>query len=105
MMEPMTDPLPGAASDLPILAVSGELDLAVAPGLRDQFDGLFATGAASVVVDLSEATFLDSPPLGVLAGALNQCRDRGGELHRGVEEPQILRVLSITGLTDAFRVH
>jgi anti-sigma B factor antagonist len=90
---------------LPTLEVDGELDLAVAPWLHDQLDALFVGGAASIVVDQSEATFLDSTALGVLVGAMNRCHERGGRAHLVVAEPQILRVLTITGLTDAFSLH
>jgi anti-sigma B factor antagonist len=94
-----------ATVNLPILEARGELDLAVAPWLQDQLDALFVGGATSVVVDLTNATFLDSTALGVLVGALNRCRERGGKAHLIVTEPQILRVLTITGLTDAFSLH
>jgi anti-sigma B factor antagonist len=56
-------------------------------------------------VDLSDATFLDSTALGVLVSALNRSRELGGRVHLIVREPQILRVLSITGLDDQFDVH
>jgi anti-sigma B factor antagonist len=103
---PSADEVAGAAAhSLPVLAVAGELDLAVAPWLRDQLDALFVGGASSLVVDMSRATFLDSTALGVLVGALNKCRDLGGQVHLVVTEPQILRVLRITGLTDAFTLH
>jgi anti-sigma B factor antagonist len=90
---------------LPVLAVQGELDLAVAPWLRDQLDALFVGGATSVVVDMTDTTFLDSTALGVLVGALTRCRELGGEVHLVVCEPQVLRVLRITGLHDAFTLH
>ncbi len=90
---------------LPILEASGELDLAVAPWLSDQLDSLFVGGATSVVLDLSAATFLDSTALGVLVGVRNRCKDLGGCMHLVVTEPQILRVLSITGLSEAFVIH
>jgi anti-sigma B factor antagonist len=93
------------ATDLPTLAVEGELDLAVAPWLRDQLDALYVGGADSIVVDLSSATFLDSTALGVLVSALNRSRERGGVVHLIVQEPQILRVLTITGLEDEFALH
>ena len=93
------------ALDLPTLEVEGELDLAVAPWLRDQLDALYVGGAASIVVDLSGATFLDSTALGVLVSALNRSRERGGTVHLIVQEPQILRVLTITGLEDEFALH
>jgi len=98
-------PGPGQRADLPVLEVSGELDLAVAPWLRDQIDALFVGGASSLILDLSEATFLDSTALGVLVGALNRCKELGGHLDLVVTEPQILRVLSITGLGGEFALH
>jgi anti-sigma B factor antagonist len=107
MDQTFTPPSPDdeAAMSLPTLRVGGELDLAVAPWLHDQLEALFVGGATSIVVDLTDATFLDSTALGVLVGALNTCRERGGEAHLVVTEPQILRVLTITGLTDAFALH
>jgi hypothetical protein len=44
---------------LPTLEVTGELDLAVAPWLRDQLDALFVGGADSIVVDLTIAGLND----------------------------------------------
>jgi anti-sigma B factor antagonist len=90
---------------LPVLEAKGELDLAVAPWLSEQLDALFVGGASSVIVDLTSATFLDSTALGVLVGGLNRCKERGGDVHLVVTEPQILRVLSITGLGQAFVLH
>jgi anti-sigma B factor antagonist len=92
-------------ADLPVLEVSGELDLAVAPWLREQLDALFVGGASSLILDLSAATFLDSTALGVLVGALNRCHDLGGSIHLVVSDPQILRVLTITGLSQSFSLH
>jgi anti-sigma B factor antagonist len=107
MDQTSTHPSPdhGCSVSLPTLQASGELDLAVAPWLHDQLEALFVGGATSIVVDLTAATFLDSTALGVLVGALNRCRELGGEAHLVVAEPQILRVLSITGLTEAFSLH
>ncbi len=95
----------GNNPNLPILEVSGELDLAVAPWLRDQLDALFVGGASSLILDLSAATFVDSTALGVLVGALNRCHELGGGIHLVVTEPQILRVLTITGLSQSFSLH
>jgi anti-sigma B factor antagonist len=87
------------------LKMTGELDLAAAPQLQEELEALFALGATSIVVDLLDATFLDSTALGVLVNALNRCQELGGQLHLIVTEPQILRVLDITGLTTIFSVH
>jgi anti-sigma B factor antagonist len=90
---------------LPVLVVKGEIDLAVAPSLRQGLTELLDAGHSSIVVDLIEASFLDSIALGVLVGALEQCRAAGGDLHLLVTEPRILRVLEITGLLTTFSVH
>jgi anti-anti-sigma regulatory factor len=37
--------------------------------------------------------------------ALNRSRYRGGLVHLVVQEPQILRVLTITGLEEEFALH
>ena len=92
-------------AEFPVFEVSGELDLAVAPWLSDQLDALFVGGATSVVLDLSLATFLDSTALGVLVGVRNRSKGLGGDVHLVVTEPQILRVLSITGLEESFVIH
>ena len=92
-------------SGTPVLQVSGEVDLAVAPDLQERLDALVADGAKTIVVDLLDATFLDSIALGVLIGTLEHCRSEGGDLHLVVTEPRILKVLEITGLLDTFSLH
>jgi anti-sigma B factor antagonist len=92
-------------ADLPVVALSGEIDLAVAPTMQERLDALFGEGKTTIVVDLLDATFLDSIALGVLVGALERCRKSGGELHLVVTEPRILRVLEITGLVTTFPIH
>jgi len=90
--------------NLPVVTLTGEIDLAVAPGLKKQIDLLLAEGHSTIVVDLLDATFLDSTALGVLVGALEECREFGGELHLLVREPRILKVLEITGLANTFPI-
>lgn len=96
---------PALSADLPVIALSGEIDLAVAPSLQERLDLLFSNGESTIVVDLLGATFLDSIALGVLVGALEQCRKTGGDLHLIVTEPRILKVLEITGLVNTFPIH
>lgn len=95
----------GPPAGTPVLRFSGEVDLAVAPELEERLDDLIANGASTIVVDLSDVTFLDSIALGVLIGALEACRSAGGDLHLVVTEPRVLKVLEITGLVDTFPLH
>jgi anti-sigma B factor antagonist len=89
---------------VPVVAASGEIDVATAPPLRDRLQALTTSGNANVVVDLLGVTFLDSTALGVLVGALKRCREAGGDLPLVIAEPRILKVFEITGLTGVFSI-
>jgi anti-sigma B factor antagonist len=88
----------------PVIAVSGEIDVATAPQLRECLHSVIARGEATVVLDLLGVTFLDSTALGVLVGALKRCRELGGELHVVVADPRIVKIFEITGLTSVFTI-
>jgi anti-sigma B factor antagonist len=90
---------------VPVIVLEGEVDLAAAPILQEEVDSLLTAGTSTIFVDLLNATFLDSTALGVLVGALEECRSKGGDLHLVVTEPRILKVLQITGLDDTFPIH
>jgi anti-sigma B factor antagonist len=87
-----------------VVAVSGEIDVATAPQLRECLHGVIAQGEATVVLDLLGVTFLDSTALGVLVGALKRCRELGGELHVVVADSRIVKIFEITGLTSVFTI-
>ena len=64
-----------------VLAVSGEIDLATAPRLREHLVRLVTEHAGRpVVVDLSGLTFCDSLGLGMLVGAQRRARALQGEV-------------------------
>ena len=88
--------------DVAVLAVSGEVDVATVPRLREQLHGLVASGTPRIVVDLDAVDFLDSTGLGVLVGALKRVRANGGELALVCTAPRIRKVFEVTGLTKVF---
>jgi anti-sigma B factor antagonist len=88
-----------------VLAVSGEVDVATVPRLREQLHGLAAQGDNSIVVDLDGVEFLDSTGLGVLVGALKRVRSSGGDLHLICTQPRIRKVFEVTGLTKVFSIY
>ena len=85
-----------------VLAVSGEIDIATAPSLREKLHGLLADGNQNLVIDLDEVTFLDSTALGVLVGALKRARTEGGEVRIVCNQPRVRKVFEITRLDSAF---
>jgi len=88
-----------------VLAVGGEVDVATAPRLREQLIGLVNQGSHRIVVDLTAVDFLDSTGLGVLVGALKRVRTHDGDLSLVCDEPRILKVFEITGLTKVFAMY
>ena len=86
------------------VAVSGEVDVATAPALRDHLFGAIDRGDGGVVVDLLAVTFIDSTALGVLIGAQERCKERGVDLRIVLKEARIIKIFEITGLTDLFSI-
>jgi anti-sigma B factor antagonist len=92
-----------AASDkLGIVAVYGQADLHTASELRSAITQEIDRGATSLVIDLSEATFVDSMTLGVLLGAVKRLRPTGGRVSVVCKDPHIRRIFEITLLDRVF---
>lgn len=88
-----------------VVTVSGEVDVATAPAVRDCLDQVISRDRGPVVVDLVGVTFIDSTGLGVLIGAHRRCGELGRVLHVVVVEQRIRKVFEITGLTELFPIH
>jgi anti-sigma B factor antagonist len=87
--------------DAAIVDVSGEIDIATAPRLKEQLSGAVDEGHTSIVVDLNDVTFVDSITLGILVGARNSLGGRG-RLTLACANPRVLMLLELTGLDAAF---
>jgi anti-sigma B factor antagonist len=88
-----------------VLAVTGELDVATAPRLRQEAVRLTSSGSHRLVIELSGVGFLDSTGLGVIVGILKRTRTHGGELALAGAEPQVRKVFEITRMSDILPIH
>lgn len=95
----------GTGARVTVIAVHGQADLHTAPELRSAIAGAIDAGARSLVVDLSEATFIDSMTLGVLLGAVKRLRPSGGTVSVVCTDPHIRRIFQITLLDRVFSLH
>lgn len=93
------------AGDLALVELAGQVDLHTAPQLKEQLLAAIDEGAVNVVVDLSEATFIDSMTLGVLLGAVKRLRPRGGRLRIVCTDPSIRKIFEITLLDRVFSLY
>jgi anti-sigma B factor antagonist len=87
-----------------VVAVAGEIDVYTSPSLQERLVEVLKDETSSIVLDLSQVTFLDSTGLGVLITALKRCRSAGGDLVLVTAQANVLKVLEITGLNDVFQV-
>jgi anti-sigma B factor antagonist len=84
--------------ELALVSVSGEIDLYTAEQVRNGIDEADAVGADTVVLDLSESSFVDSTALGVLVQETKRLEGRGHSLVLVTNDPRTRRVLEVTGL-------
>jgi anti-sigma B factor antagonist len=90
--------------DWTVVSVSGEVDVATAPRLREEIVRAVSQGATQILVDLEAVDFLDSMGLGVLVGALKRVKSHGGEMAIVCTNERLLRIFEITGLQQVFDV-
>jgi anti-anti-sigma factor len=97
-VDPDLDVSVRTAGDVTIAELTGELDIASAPALREQLLGLLRPGSSQLVVDLSKVSFCDASGLAVLVGTGRRARLLGGYLRLAAVSPQVGEALRITGL-------
>ena len=88
-----------------VVTVVGEIDLDAASSLRTELAAVSDGAPATVVIDLSAATFIDSMTLGVLAGAGRRIALRGGDLRIVCIDPNITRIFELTLLDRLLPVY
>src|SRR5713101_6626057 len=81
-----------------IAVLSGELDIASAPALREQLLGLLRPAATRLVIDLSAVSYADASGLAVLVATGRRAGLLGGFLHLAAPAPAVAKDLRITGL-------
>ena len=86
------------------LALSGEIDIATAKGLRRELESLIAGAHSPAVLDLSEVTFIDAAGLSELVAARRKVAHTDVEIVLVEPSEACRRVLEVTGLDRAFTI-
>ncbi len=81
-----------------IAALRGELDIASAPGLREQLLSLLRPAASRLIIDLSAVGHADASGAAVLVGSGRRAGLLGGWLRLAAPSPEVTRVLVATGI-------
>ncbi len=89
----------------PVLQVSGEIDLATLPYLRDQLlRAISLYDGATLFVDLDGVTVLDDTGLGMLLGTAGRAREQGGDVVVISNNERLLARFELTRLNRALEV-
>ena len=88
-----------------VIELGGEVDLYTAPEFKERMVELIESGKKRIVVDLSQATFIDSTTLGVLVGGVKRLRPGGGHLALVCTDQNISKIFEITRLDRVFPIH
>lgn len=88
--------------ELPTLKLSGEMDLRAATDLREALLKALSDGGGSVLLDLSELSFIDSTIISVLIMARKRADSSSGEVRLRNVPGRIQRILAITGIDSLF---
>ena len=83
---------------LPVLCVSGEIDIYTAPLFKQAVVNLVAEGHRHLFLDMREVLFMDSSGFGALLGATKRLRPEGGSLNLIGCNRTMQRMLHLTRL-------
>ena len=88
-----------------VVKLSGEVDLHTGGDFKQAVLEGIDSGYKQIVVDFSQATFIDSTALGILVGAIKRLNPQGGKLHVIVATPNIRKIFEITALDRVLDLH
>jgi anti-anti-sigma factor len=81
-----------------VARLSGDVDFASVPAVREALDHAIRDGCTSVVLDLSDVVYADSSALGLLVWIDKRLQPAGGKLVLAGADSNVSRVLELSGL-------
>ena len=87
-----------------VLTLKGSIDAMTAPKITEHIQGLIANGNIKLVADLSSVDYTSSAGLRVLLGAIKDTRAQGGDMRLSSVQPDVLKVLSLSGFTNILKM-
>ncbi len=88
-----------------VMRVTGEIDMATAPRLRQHVQTVTARKPAGLVLDLDRVDFIDSTGLGVMVGAAKRMRMIDGGFRIVCSQNHLIHLFEITRLNEVFDLY
>ncbi len=90
---------------VPVVSVSGTIDMYSSSELKERLDGHVGQKAARVVVDLEGIDFIDSSGLATLVDAQRHMKAYSGRLQLAALPTRVEAVVRLMHLTKVFEIH
>ena len=87
-----------------VVAIRGSVDSLNADQLTSAFAAPIQAGRIRLVADFGAVTYTSSAGLRSLLATVKDCRRLGGDLRIAALQPQVERVLSISGFTSIIKI-
>lgn len=91
-------------SSLGIFALEGDIDLYQTPAVKERLNELIERKLATILVDLTGVTYMDSSGLAVLIESLQRIAAYGGKLGIFGLRPTVRHIFDIARLDQIFRI-
>ncbi len=90
--------------EVTILTLKGSIDAMTAPKITEYINGLVSKGKIKLVADFSAVDYTSSAGLRVLLGAIKDTRAQSGDMRLAGVQPDVLKVLSLSGFTNILKM-
>ena len=92
------------AGPAPVVTVSGEIDIAAAPQLRQHLMQLVERPCKTIIVDLAEVQFMDSTGLNVFSAVRKRMQALDGRLILAGAQPPVIRLFQLSAMDRLFTI-
>lgn len=90
--------------EVTILTLKGSIDALTAPDITTHINELITKGNINLVADFSGVDYTSSAGLRVLLGAIKETRAQGGDMRLAGVQPDVLKVLNLSGFTKILKL-
>ena len=89
---------------LPVIDVSGEVDIYTTPQFKDAVTEILQQGHIHIIINLTDVSYMDSSGFGTLLSATKRLRPQNGGIYLVGCNEAVSRMLDITRLNTIFTV-
>ncbi len=88
-----------------VVSIGGTIDAMTAPQLMEYFNHAMQAGGSRWVADLAGLDYTSSAGLRVLLAVVKEARARGGDLRLAAIQPNVNRILDMSGFTGIIQCY